>query len=61
MKPAGICTVLEGMELKMGDFGHYNSNNWKIRTDRRKKKLKYWMDKGCTKWKAEKLLYRYGY
>ena len=31
------------------------------RCRRRKKKLKYWMDKGCTKGKAEKLLDRYGY
>ena len=31
------------------------------RCRRRNKKLKYWMDKGCTKHKAEKLLDRYGY
>lgn len=31
------------------------------KADRRKKKKAYWMDKGCSERKAEKLLYRYGY
>ena len=27
----------------------------------RKAKKEYWIKKGCTEWKAEKLLFRYGY
>ncbi len=34
---------------------------WKEAFKRRKAKKAYWMKKGCTEWKAGKLLYRYGY
>ena len=45
----------------MCDIGSYNISSYLMRCERRKKKLKYWMNKGCTYWKAQKLLERYGY
>ncbi len=35
--------------------------NCKEHSDMRKKKKEYWMDKGCSESKAEKLLFRYEY
>ena len=45
----------------MGDIVNYSIELYLDECERRKKKLKYWINKGCTEWKAEKLLYRYGY
>ena len=41
--------------------GNYSLESYQANCERKKKKLKYWMDKGCSKSKAETLLYRYGY
>ena len=39
----------------------YYSGNYKLQSERKKDKVKYWMNKGCSKNKAEKLVERYGY
>ena len=39
----------------------YRYGSWKELTNRKKAKKEYWINKGCSIWKAEKLLFRYGY
>ena len=41
--------------------GNYSIKNYLLICERKKRKLKYWLNKGCSEWKAEKLLYRYGW
>lgn len=42
-------------------FGFTSLQSKMDKSKRRKEKLKYWINKGCSEIKAEELIYRYGY
>jgi len=45
----------------MFSFGDNSIKAYQAKCKRRKAKKLYWMNKGCSEWKAESLLQRYGY